>query len=171
MIKLCTPAIIYLIFSLVQIVLDTLKGLYNTAIMKSVVMIAITFLLNLLCEGGMTIISWVIVFIPFIFMTVIVAMLLYIFGLNAKTGSINYTCKNYPDNISVDNNGNIIIYDPAYNYATNPAFYDAPNIYIPKPQPQTNTYLNSQHQPIIQSNVPFVNEPPIGYSSSPAYQS
>jgi hypothetical protein len=131
MISLCTPAIIYLIFSIAQIVLDTMKGLYNTALMKVVVMCLVTFLLQILCESGMTVISWIIVFIPFMLMTVIITMLLYIFGLNATTGTVNYTCKKYPDNITVDSNGNIIVYDPAYNYAKNPAYYVAPNIYIP----------------------------------------
>ena len=32
--NLCPPALIYLIFSLVQIIIDTLKGLYNTAFIK-----------------------------------------------------------------------------------------------------------------------------------------
>ena len=43
MIKLCAPAIIYVIFSMIQIVIDTFKGLYNTAFMKSIVMIFVTF--------------------------------------------------------------------------------------------------------------------------------
>jgi hypothetical protein len=92
--NLCGPALIYVIFSLTQIIIDTFKGLYNTAFFKIIVMILITFLLNALCEQGLGIISWFIVFIPFIFMTVIVAMLLYIFGLDAATGNINYTCNN-----------------------------------------------------------------------------
>ena len=92
--NLCGPALIYVIFSLTQIIIDTFKGLYNTAFFKIIVMILITFLLNALCKQGLGIISWFIVFIPFIFMTVIVAMLLYIFGLDAATGKINYTCNN-----------------------------------------------------------------------------
>jgi hypothetical protein len=160
MIDLCPPAIIYVIFSLVQIVLDTLKGLYNTAIMKSVVMILVTFLLNLLCQGGLSLVSWIIVFIPFILMTVIVTMLLYFFGLNATTGSMDYTCKKYPDNITVDENGNIIIYDPTYNYVKNPAFYKAPNIYIPNPQ-GSNTNV---------TNAPATLVLPDWTSSSPAFQ-
>ena len=163
MIKLCPPAIIYLIFSLVQIILDTLKGLYNTAFMKSIVMVMVTFLLHLLCEGGLSIVSWIIVFIPFMLMTVIVTMLLYMFGLNATTGTVNYTCKNYPDNISVDDNGNIIIYDPAYNYAKNPAFYKAPNIYIPNPTTNNNNNPNS--------NTVTMESVPNWISTSPAYQS
>jgi hypothetical protein len=92
--NLCGPALIYVIFSLTQIIIDTFKGLYNTAFFKIIVMILITFLLNALCEQGLGIISWFIVFIPFIFMTVIVAMLLYVFGLDAATGKINYICNN-----------------------------------------------------------------------------
>jgi hypothetical protein len=161
MIELCAPAIIYVIFSLVQIILDTLKGLYNTAIMKAVVMILVTFLLNLLCQGGLTIVSWIIVFIPFILMTVVVTMLLYLFGLNATTGSVNYTCKKYPDNITVDENGNIIVYNPTYNYLKNPAFYKAPNIYIPNPQKSNTNNV---------TNVPATAVLPDWYSSSPAFR-
>ena len=93
MFNLCTPAIIYIIFSITQILIDTFKGLYNTAFIKTVVMIMITFLLNALCQNGLGVISWIIVFIPFIFMTVIVTFLLYIFGLNASSGSFNYQCE------------------------------------------------------------------------------
>ena len=49
MISLCPPAVIYLIFSITQILIDTFKGLYNTAFIKFVIMIMITFLLNILC--------------------------------------------------------------------------------------------------------------------------
>jgi len=90
--QLCSPALIYLIFSAVQIIIDTFKGLYNTAAMKVIVAVIITLLLNILCERGMGIVSWLIVFIPFMFMTFIVAMLLYIFGLDVSTGKIDKTC-------------------------------------------------------------------------------
>lgn len=88
MIELCPPAIIYLVFSLTQIIIDTFKGLYNTAFFKFIVMIIVTVLLNLLCKSGMAVVSWIIVFIPFIFMTVIVTILLYVFGLNPSVGQI-----------------------------------------------------------------------------------
>jgi hypothetical protein len=86
MFKLCPPALIYIVFSIAQILIDTFKGLYNTAFMKFVVAILVTLLLNGLCDGGLGIISWIIVFIPFILMTFVVAMLLYIFGLNTTIG-------------------------------------------------------------------------------------
>jgi hypothetical protein len=92
MVNLCPPALIYIAFSLTQVVIDTFKGLYNTAFFKFIVMIIITFLLNALCQSGMTIVSWIIVFVPFIFMSVIVAILLYVFGLDAATGTLNFKC-------------------------------------------------------------------------------
>jgi hypothetical protein len=94
MVQLCAPALIYIAFSLTQVVIDTFKGLYNTAFFKFIVMIIITFLLNALCQSGMSIISWIIVFIPFIFMSVIVAILLYVFGLDPATGKLNIQCDN-----------------------------------------------------------------------------
>jgi uncharacterized membrane protein YGL010W len=92
MIKICAPALIYIIFSLTHIIIDTFKGLYNTAFMKFVVSILITILLDALCRNGMGIIVWIIVFIPFIFMTVIVSVLLYAFGLDTSTGELNVSC-------------------------------------------------------------------------------
>ena len=89
MFALCTPAIIYLIFSLTQILIDTMQGMYNTAWMKGVVAVMVTFLLNLLCDRGMGVVSWVIVFLPFLFMTVIVTLLLFVFGLDASTGKLS----------------------------------------------------------------------------------
>jgi len=93
MFYLCAPAIIYLLFSITQIIIDTFRGLYNKVFIKIFVTILFTFFLNTLCQLGMSIISWIIVFIPFLFMTIIVSILLYIFGLNETTGSFE-KCKN-----------------------------------------------------------------------------
>jgi hypothetical protein len=163
MISLCPPAIIYLIFSITQILIDTFKGLYNTALIKFIIMIMITLLLNILCQSGLGTISWIIVFIPFILMTVIVSILLYIFGLNATTGSLNYTCQGGSNNnnvtkcgsnVAIDASGNIIIYDPYYDPLKNPVYFNSPNIIVPKPP--------TEPRPITQ---------PPKRSSDPAYQS
>ena len=130
--KLCAPAIIYLIFSITQIIIDTYKGLYNTVAIKTIVTIMLTLLLNILCERGLGVISWIIVFVPFIFMTVIVSLLLYAFGLDVASGKAqNQTTVN---NVKIDPNGNIIIYDPYYNAKINPVYYNSPNIIVPKSQ-------------------------------------
>lgn len=162
MINLCAPAIIYLIFSITQILIDTFKGLYNTAFIKIIVAIMVTLLLNILCEKGLSFVSWLIVFIPFILMTVIVSMILYIFGLDAATGTLNYKCDdktstNCGNNITIDALGNIVIYDPEYNSRTNPVYYRSPNIIVPNPSAND----------IRQNKFEYT---PSG-SSSPSYQS
>jgi len=173
MFQLCTPSIIYLIFSITQILIDLYKGLFNTAFMKIIVASMVTLLLNILCEKGLSFVSWIIVFIPFVLMTLIVSMLLYFFGLDAASGTLDYKCKDktgtstttttstnkYPEGVTIDVYGNIIIYDPEYNPSMNPVYYQSPNIIVPNP------HLNDA-KPII-NNYPVVP----GWASSPEYQS
>tara|TARA_Y100000992_G_scaffold302359_1_gene276226 strand:- start:3556 stop:4131 length:576 start_codon:yes stop_codon:yes gene_type:complete len=84
--KLCSPAIIYLIFALTQIIIDIFKSLYNQAFFKFIQMVFFTLLLHILCSRGLGIVSWIIVFIPFILMTVITTILMLVFGLNPAEG-------------------------------------------------------------------------------------
>ena len=85
--ELCSPALIYLFFSIVQILIDIYLGLYNTAMIKLIVTIMITLLLNVLCEKNLGIISWIFVLLPLIFISVIVTTLLYVFGLSISIGT------------------------------------------------------------------------------------
>ena len=86
--EICPPALIYLIFSTTQVIIDTIKGFYNMAMIKLIVTLVITILLNYLCGLGLGVISWIIVFIPFILMTLIVSMLLLMLGLDPTTGKL-----------------------------------------------------------------------------------
>jgi len=88
--NLCSPALLYLAFAVTQIAIDVFKQMYNTAIMKVAVAIVFTTLLNILCTRGLTVISWFIVFIPFITMTLVTGILLYVFGLAPFTGKLDY---------------------------------------------------------------------------------
>jgi len=175
-IDLCPPAIIYLIFSITQILIDLFKGLYNTAVIKVIVTVMVTFLLNILCKQGLTVVSWIIVFVPFILMTVVVSIILYVFGLNATKGTVHpYATK--------DNSGNILVYDPSYNAATHPFYYSWPNVVVQNPDlnpntnananinPNTNVNTNANANPIMKPNNNSLNQVPPNYSSSPAYQS
>ena len=100
-------------------------------------------------------------------MTVIVSMLLYIFGLDAATGSLNYKCDGKDsktkcgDGITIDALGNIIVYDPEYNSSKNPVYYNTPNIIIPNPH---------NNDTKISDNKIYYNPVP-NSTSSPAYQS
>tara|TARA_B110000046_G_scaffold185854_2_gene229872 strand:- start:7256 stop:7753 length:498 start_codon:yes stop_codon:yes gene_type:complete len=84
--EICSPALIYLVFSITHVVIDTVQGMYSVAFIKLWVALIFTILLNFLCSSGLGIISWFIVFIPFILMTVIVSFLLLMFGLDPLTG-------------------------------------------------------------------------------------
>ena len=113
---LCPPAILYLGFSLTQIIIDTFKGHYNTAFFKTIVMFIFTLLLNILCSRGLGVISWLIVFIPFILMTYITAVLLFVFGLSPTNGKTDYSVKyptDYPSEMSIPRHprGEVIIVD------------------------------------------------------------
>ena len=85
---LCSPALIYLVFSMTQVIVDTIKGLYNVALLKFTMMVLFTLLLNILCERGLGVISWIIVFVPFILMSVITSILLFVFGLDPSSGNV-----------------------------------------------------------------------------------
>ena len=93
--NLCSPAILYIGFSLTQIIIDIFKHMYNTALLKFIIMIFFTFILNTLCSKGLSIVSWMVVFIPFILMTIITSMILYILGLSPMTGKLDYNIE-YP---------------------------------------------------------------------------
>lgn len=151
MLKLCAPALIYVAFSLTQIVIDTFKGLYNTAFFKVIVMIIITILLNSLCQAGMGVISWIIVFVPFIFMSVIVAILLYVFGLDPATGKLNIKCDNCDTNTNTNTTqGGNLIY-----------------VSTPKPSKKNVKYLDVTYSDTPSDSVDSVS--PTG-SSDPQYE-
>ena len=84
--NLCAPAMLYVVFSITQIIIDIFKSLYNTAFLKFLVMVVFTVALNLLCQMGLGVVSWFIVFIPFIMMTIITSLLLLVLGLNPSKG-------------------------------------------------------------------------------------
>lgn len=154
MMNICAPALIYLIFSLAQIIIDTYNGLYNTAFMKFIVMVMITFLLNALCLSGFSVVSWVIVFVPFILMTVIVTMLLYVLGLDVATGKFNYDDNKEDDDNDVDDVSGVLVIDDNKNGTVS---------YITPDYISENTSNDDSQNSSVQL-------PPYS-SSSPAYES
>lgn len=82
--KLCGPALIYVIFSIIHIIIDTHLGRYQHAIVKLSISLLFTLLLQLLCMKGLGIVSWIIVFLPFIFYTYMVSIILFVFGTNPE---------------------------------------------------------------------------------------
>lgn len=96
--KLCMPALMYLIFMVMHIAIDVYYGLYNMVLIKLGIATIGTLLLNVLCENNMSVVSWLIVFIPFIMMTVIAVYILLMLGLNPATGQSNVKVTTDPPN-------------------------------------------------------------------------
>lgn len=101
--SLCPPALVYLGFSLVQIIIDIIKNMYNTALLKFIVMLVFTLILNILCSSGFTMAAWIIVFVPFILMTIIIGLLLYVLGLSPAIGSNKYQVNVIDNNFVKEN--------------------------------------------------------------------
>lgn len=85
--SLCPPALLYLGFSIIQIIIDIFKSDHVTAFFKFLIMLVFLFILQNLCDSGLSIISWFIVFIPFIMMTYISSVVFYLFGMKPSPGS------------------------------------------------------------------------------------
>lgn len=108
--NICNPALLYLLFSVTQIIIDTFNRMYNTALVKFVVSIIFTYILNLMCNRGLTLISWIIVFIPFILMSVITTMLLLVLGLSPLKGKIKtFEYSKNKDNDMINSVNNVVI--------------------------------------------------------------
>ena len=82
--SLCPPALLYLGFSIVQIIIDLFRSDHITAFFKFLIMIVFLFILQNLCDSGLSIISWFIVFVPFILMTYVSSVIFYLFGMKPK---------------------------------------------------------------------------------------
>lgn len=70
--ELCGPAILYFTFSILQILIDLLNVTQYPQDMyaKLLVIVGVTWLLNVLCEKQLDTVAWMFVFIPLVFMTI-----------------------------------------------------------------------------------------------------
>ena len=133
--NICAPAFIYLAYGLIQVIMDTFNGLYNTAIIKSITTIIFTLILNALCSRGLSVVSWLIVFIPFIMMTIITALMLMVFGLDPSTGKRLYgeNTKKVPDARMDGENANLNMSFQSLNNPQNRALYSSNQNKAPNP--------------------------------------
>jgi hypothetical protein len=59
--NLCVPAVIYLLFSVLQIVFDMKNYMTYTVLAKISITILLTFILNIMCKKGLGNLSWFLV--------------------------------------------------------------------------------------------------------------
>ena len=88
--RICGPVILYIGFCLVHILIDLYQKQPEQAAVKFFVMFIFSFVLQILCMRGLGIISWIIVFIPFILFTYITAVIFVVFGFDVPTLSFFY---------------------------------------------------------------------------------
>ena len=106
---LCGPAIIYIGFSLIQIIIDIYKEIYNAAFIKFIAMLVMSLIINILCDMGLTVLAWFFVFIPIIMMTIVSTLLLQTFGTSPDTNYMSSKVTDASGNISKDSSGNYYI--------------------------------------------------------------
>jgi hypothetical protein len=82
--KLCIPALVYLVFQITHVIVALFDDKYNKALLQLILGVVMVLFLQLLCMRGMSLISWIIVFLPFIFYTYMTMIIYYVFGLDPK---------------------------------------------------------------------------------------
>jgi len=101
---LCGPAIIYIGFSLIQIIIDIYKEIYNAAFIKFIAMLVMSLIINILCDMGLTVLAWFFVFIPIIMMTIVSTLLLQTFGTSPDTNYMSSKVTDPSNNYYIDGN-------------------------------------------------------------------
>ena len=62
---LCPPALLYLLFLVIQVGLDASLGLWVTLVIKAVLGLAVVVVLDMFCGVGLGVVSWFLVAAPF----------------------------------------------------------------------------------------------------------
>lgn len=64
--KLCTPAYIYFVISLIYLAFNSFKNFNIKSVIFNIIVIVLwSLILNFLCNMGFTIIAWIILILPF----------------------------------------------------------------------------------------------------------
>lgn len=107
MIEICTPAIVYSVIVSTQIIIDVMKGFYEYALIKFLIMVIITILINMLCKRELTSLAWVIVLVPYIYTAFMSLLLLYLFGRLLIPNSISNTTTSIKTDVNNTNNSSV----------------------------------------------------------------
>ena len=79
---LCPPALLYVVFFLIQIVIEISHESYKQALTQSIICVIFTCILQIFCNANLTLIAWLLVFIPIIMYTYMVLLIFMVFRLN-----------------------------------------------------------------------------------------
>lgn len=79
---LCAPALLYVVFFLIQIVIEISNESYKQALTQTIICVIFTCILQIFCNANLTLIAWILVFIPVIMYTYMVLLIFMVFRLN-----------------------------------------------------------------------------------------
>lgn len=81
--KLCSPAFIYFIIAIIGILMSIRRTGIVSGFVSLLFVMVWTWFLNFLCKKGYKIVSWILLFLPFISVFMVMAM-------GVKAGMMNY---------------------------------------------------------------------------------
>ena len=70
--KLCTPAIVYLVLAVIGLVLNFMRLSLASGLVHIAFVFIWTFVLNWICSKGYTWVSWLLVILPYVFIALVV---------------------------------------------------------------------------------------------------
>jgi hypothetical protein len=79
---LCAPALLYVVFFLIQIVIEISNESYKQALTQAIICVIFTCILQIFCNANLTLVAWLLVFIPVIMYTYMVLLIFMVFRLN-----------------------------------------------------------------------------------------
>jgi hypothetical protein len=79
---LCPPALIYVVFFLIQVIIEISDENYKQALTQGIICVIFTCLLQICCLANLSIIAWILVFIPVILYTYMILLIFLVFKLN-----------------------------------------------------------------------------------------
>ena len=83
---LCTPAIVYLVLSILGLIVLIVQQSFDGLIMNIVCSLAWLWLLQILCNRGYVTLAWVLVLLPFIILAIILILIVSLLA-NATGGT------------------------------------------------------------------------------------
>lgn len=88
--SLCSPALLYLVFIIIHVITEMVNENYKGSLVKLMIGILFTLILQAFCMQNLKIISWLLVFIPIILYTYTTLIIFFVFGTNPKNRVKSY---------------------------------------------------------------------------------
>lgn len=101
--SLCPPALLYMLFIVIQVGLDVSLGLLLTAVVKLIMGVAGTVILNAFCSVDLGVVSWAIIATPFIMTALAMSISL---GLGLDRMATQYLKESFTSPLTADDKKN-----------------------------------------------------------------